>query len=130
MSETFERKVASCDRAFHVILERVKSWRNKYIITHNHPQKYLPRLLILDHNQNVHDMKSSLNADNISYDDIQNIVHRYESHVPPKISALEKLRVEEVPEILELRKREGEAFLEKTEVTALVEWKLYVIPCL
>ena len=73
-------------------------------------------------------MKSSQSADKISYDGIQTKLHQYESHVPAKISGLEKLRLEDVPETLNQRKGEGEPFLEKTEVTALVEWKLYVVP--
>ena len=72
-------------------------------------------------------MKSSLTADKISYDDVQTTVQRYEGHVPPKISGLDKLRLEEVPSVLAQRKDDGEAFLEKTEVASLVEWKLYVI---
>ena len=71
-------------------------------------------------------MKSSHDANHISHQDLQRTLQRYESHVPSKISGLERLRLQEVPEILDQRKREGEAFLEKTEVTSLVEWKLYV----
>ncbi len=72
-------------------------------------------------------MKSSHSAHNISYDDVQTKLHRYESLVPAKILGLEKSRFEDVPEVVNQRKSEGEAFLEKTEVTALVEWKLYVV---
>ena len=71
-------------------------------------------------------MKSNLNSHNVSYDDIQATVNRYKSHVPSKISGLEKLRLEEVPEVLKQRKADGDAFLEKTDVTSLVEWKLYI----
>lgn len=48
----------------------------------------------------------------------------YEKYLPPKVKGLEKLRLEEVPGVLEQRREDGKAFLEKTEVTNLVEWKL------
>lgn len=71
-------------------------------------------------------MKPSLNPDNISYADYKGYWGMYEVYLPAKIEGLEKLRLEEVPEVLEMRRKDGDAFLEKTEVTALVEWKLCV----
>ena len=52
----------------------------------------------------------------------------YHSHVPEKIQGLEELRLNTVPETLVQRKKDGGSFLEKTEVTKLVEWKLCVYP--
>ncbi|MCJ1429083.1 hypothetical protein MMC29_006996 [Sticta canariensis] len=71
-------------------------------------------------------MKPSLSPDNISYVDYKGNLGMYETYLPAKIEGLEKLRLEEVPEVLEMRRKDGDAFLEKTEVTALVKWKLCV----
>lgn len=69
-------------------------------------------------------MYSPPNADKISHEIFKTKLFMYDSYLPPKILGLEKLRFEEVLEVLEARREEGGAFLEKTEVTALVEWKL------
>lgn len=71
-------------------------------------------------------MKPSLLPDNISYVDYKVYLGMYEVYIPAKLEGLEKLRLEEVPGALEIRRKDGDAFLEKTEVTALVEWKLCV----
>lgn len=71
-------------------------------------------------------MKSSLSSDKISYEEFQLHIRLYDQYLPPKIEGLEKLRLEEVPEVLEARRASGDAFLEKTEVQALMEWKLWV----
>ena len=71
-------------------------------------------------------MDLSRNANNITYDSIQSTSQRYEYHVPSKITALDRLRLRDIPEVLEQRKADGHAFLEKTKVVSLVEWKLYV----
>lgn len=70
-------------------------------------------------------MKPSESPANIKYEEVQELVSCYQFHVPPKLQALEDIRLNEVPETLAQRKKDGAAFLEKTEVTALVEWKLY-----
>lgn len=72
-------------------------------------------------------MKPSLSPDTISYDDFKGYLGMYEHYLPAKIEGLDRLRLEEVPEVLEMRRKDGDAFLEKTEVTALVEWKLCVL---
>ena len=69
-------------------------------------------------------MKLELSAEKISYPEFQWRVRFYPDRVPDKIQSLEELRLNEVPEVLSQRKKEGNAFLEKTEVTSLVEWKL------
>lgn len=71
-------------------------------------------------------MKYSLTSEKISYEDFQLYLRLYEQYLPPKIEGLEKLRLEEVPEVLEGRRESGDAFLEKTEVQALMGWKLWV----
>lgn len=72
-------------------------------------------------------MKPSLSPDMISYDDYKGHLGMYEHYLPAKIEGLDQLRLDEVPEVLETRRKDGDAFLEKTEVTALVEWKLCVL---
>lgn len=69
-------------------------------------------------------MKFNLNASSLSYSDFKYHLGNYPDYVPKKIQGLEELRLHEVPEILNQRRKEGNAFLEKTEVTGLVEWKL------
>lgn len=51
----------------------------------------------------------------------------YEHYLPAKIEGLDHLRLEDVPEVLDMRRKDGDAFLEMTEVAALVEWKLCVL---
>lgn len=72
-------------------------------------------------------MKPSLGPDTISYDDFKGHLGMYEHYLPAKIEGLDQIRLEEVPEVLEMRRKDGDAFLEKAEVTALVEWKLCVL---
>lgn len=69
-------------------------------------------------------MKPEFSAEKISYDDFQDKLRFYSDHVPAKIQGLEELRLNEVPQVLSQRKKDGTTFLEKTEVTGLVEWKL------
>lgn len=73
-------------------------------------------------------MNASDSSSQISCLTFQNHLHSYEAHVPEKIYGLEEIRFRELPETLEQRKKAGGAFLEKTEVTTLVEWKLCVAP--
>lgn len=69
-------------------------------------------------------MKSPPTPENISHEKFKTQLMMYGTHVPPKLLELDKLRFEEVPELLEARRKDDDAFLEKSEVTALVEWKL------
>ena len=71
-------------------------------------------------------MKPELSAENISYSDFQGCLSFYQHHVPDKIQGLDELRFRVIPEVLARRREDGNAFLEKTEVTGLVEWKLRV----
>lgn len=45
------------------------------------------------------------------------------SHVAKEAKPFEELRLHRILETVELRKKEGNAFLEKTEFIALVEWR-------
>lgn len=69
-------------------------------------------------------MKATDSPSRISLDTLHAHLLSYESHVPDKTRGLEELRLSTIPETLVQRKKDGEAFLEKTEVTSLVEWKL------
>ena len=71
-------------------------------------------------------MESTDSADHITYSDLQTRLLSYNSHVPPDIRRLDALRLNDTPEALAQRKKNGEAFLEKEEVTSLVQWKLWV----
>ena len=71
-------------------------------------------------------MKSNLIASSITYADFNAHLALYPEHVPQKIQGLEELRLREIPIILAQRRKDGDAFLEKTELTSLVEWKLCV----
>ena len=71
-------------------------------------------------------MKPELSASKISYAEFNAHLAAYPDYMPEKIQGLEELRMREVPEILAQRAKQGETYLEKTEVTGLVEWKLFV----
>ncbi|CAO1602416.1 hypothetical protein XANCAGTX0491_006028 [Xanthoria calcicola] len=72
-------------------------------------------------------MRNKLAPDNISYDDFKTYRTCYDlekKKLPEKLEGLQELRYTDVPEVVAQRKDDGEAFLEKTEVQSLVEWKL------
>ncbi|KAL9065791.1 MAG: hypothetical protein Q9161_008016 [Pseudevernia consocians] len=69
-------------------------------------------------------MKAADSSSQITLDTLHTHLLSYDSHVPDKIQGLEELRLSTIPENLVQRKKDGEPFLEKTEVTSLVEWKL------
>ncbi len=73
-------------------------------------------------------MKPEDTASQISYSKLKTHLDAYPDYVPEKIQALTEMRLREVPETLAQRAQTGAAYLEKTEVTALVEWKLYGPP--
>ena len=64
----------------------------------------------------------------ISLDRLHTLLLDYSSKIPDKLQTLEELRFKAIPETLAQRKKDGDSFLEKTDVTSLVEWKLYVYP--
>ena len=45
-------------------------------------------------------------------------------NAPQALSLLNELRYITIPQTLQSRKADGDAFLEKTELVSLVEWKL------
>ena len=70
-------------------------------------------------------MKATDSPSQISVDTLHSLLLNHDSHVPDKIQGLE-LRQSKIPETLAQRKQDGEPFLEKAEVSSLVEWKLCV----
>lgn len=76
--------------------------------------------------QLVEKMEPTDSAEVITYSDLEKSLLSYISHVPPDIQRLDSLRLNDTPETLAQRKKNGEAFLEKEEVTNLVQWKLWV----
>ncbi|KAL8960021.1 MAG: hypothetical protein Q9183_005536, partial [Haloplaca sp. 2 TL-2023] len=62
-----------------------------------------------------------LPADKITYDAFQMFLPE---SVSEKNRQLEELRYHTIPEVLANRRKVGDAFLEKTEVQRLIEWKL------
>ncbi|KAL9023180.1 MAG: hypothetical protein Q9180_008346 [Flavoplaca navasiana] len=72
-------------------------------------------------------MQTQLVPDTISYDDFRTYRTCYDldkKKLPDKLEGLSKLRYTDGPEVVAQRQKDGEAFLEKTEVQSLVEWKL------
>ncbi|KAL8728226.1 MAG: hypothetical protein Q9166_005529 [cf. Caloplaca sp. 2 TL-2023] len=72
-------------------------------------------------------MQTKLAPETISYEDFKTYRSVYDlekKKLPEKFEGLQELRYKDVPEVVAQRKKDGEAFLEKTEVQSLVEWKL------
>ena len=63
----------------------------------------------------------------ISLNTLKDLVKRYDNYVPRDIQKLEEMRLRDIPETIVVRRKDGDPFLEKSEVTALVEWKLYAL---
>ena len=70
-------------------------------------------------------MGPELLPSNLTHADFFAKLSAYSEHVPKQIQGLEALRLVDVPDTLAQRRKDGDAFLEKTEVISLVEWKLY-----
>jgi hypothetical protein len=49
---------------------------------------------------------------------------QYPETVPSKLADLEEQRLSTIPTVLAQRRSEGQAYLTKTEVATLVDWKL------
>lgn len=73
-------------------------------------------------------MKPSLKPETISYVEFEANRDAYESSIPAKLHALEDIRLHQIPDLLEQRKKDGDVYLEKTDISILVEWKLCVSP--
>ncbi|GAB7335346.1 hypothetical protein MBLNU13_g07736t1 [Cladosporium sp. NU13] len=62
--------------------------------------------------------------DLITASDFEEILLQYLDCVPAKLAKLEEQRLSKIPTVLAKRRAEGQAYLTKTEVATLVDWKL------
>jgi hypothetical protein len=60
----------------------------------------------------------------ITADDIQLLSDFYKREDTSQHVGLNLLRYESIPEVVARRRADGDAFLEKTELAVLMEWKL------
>jgi hypothetical protein len=60
----------------------------------------------------------------ISSDDIQLLSSLYQKEDTSQHAGLNLLRYESIPEVVARRRADGDAFLEKTELAVVMEWKL------
>ena len=60
------------------------------------------------------------------YESIKKHLQSYPNHVPATLHNLDELRFSDIPATLAKRKSDGDAYLEKSEVVSLVQWKLCV----
>jgi hypothetical protein len=75
-------------------------------------------------------MTASLDPQAIDEETLNDVLSRYDEHVPDKLKDLDEARYEEIPDALAERKAasSSQAYLSKDEVERLVEWKLCVPP--
>lgn len=69
-------------------------------------------------------MGSQYAFDRISGNDFEDILSQYSDVVPSKLADLEEQRLSVIPDNLAERRSEGKAYLTKSEVATLVDWKL------
>ena len=62
--------------------------------------------------------------DRIVRSDFEDVLSQYPDTVPTKLDNLEEQRLSTIPKVLAKRRAEGQAYLTKTEVATLVDWKL------
>ena len=72
-------------------------------------------------------MKAGDSPDQISYSTICSKASSYSEDASKDLLILQELRLNTIPETLAKRRKDGHAFLEKTEVINLVDWKLLVL---
>ena len=70
------------------------------------------------------EMRSQHRSAVITYDDLTTKSKVYDSIIPKDLRKLEDICRKEVPEKLAKRKNDGKPYLDKAEVTALMDWKL------
>jgi len=71
-------------------------------------------------------MSRTLEIDSIDPTSFENVLKRYESHIPASLKDLESIRLNSIPNSLESRRldKKPKPWLEKEELKQLVEWKL------
>ena len=90
------------------------------------PPLHIFRVTPLTHDPISNDaMKKTLQIESISLSTFEDALKGYAIHVPPELNELDQLRYNHIPETLQQRRENGgEVYLEKAEVTKLVDWKL------
>jgi hypothetical protein len=73
-------------------------------------------------------MMAPLTITTISLEGFNEILSRYASLAPTKLTNLDAARYDAIPAALAARKESGDVYLQKEEVEQLVEWKLYATP--
>lgn len=71
-------------------------------------------------------MKDSQKPETILFAEFEAYRDVYESFIPSELRELDDIRLDKIPRLLQQRKTEGDAFLERTELSHLMDWKLYV----
>lgn len=61
--------------------------------------------------------------DKITSDEIKSSVSYLNENVSKDVKPLNEMRLHAIPETIQLRKQDGDAFLEKTELLVLTEWR-------
>lgn len=69
-------------------------------------------------------MESQYSFRKISEGDFDDILSQYDEVVPSKLAQLEEERLVTIPASLAARKKDSKAYLSKSEVATLVDWKL------
>jgi hypothetical protein len=70
-------------------------------------------------------METQYSPDRITHASIQTLVESYADYLPADIEALEQARMIEIPDALASRDEgDQDAFLDRNEVSKLVQWKL------
>lgn len=69
-------------------------------------------------------MEDSEKPDTILFAEFKTNCDAYELFISSELRELDDSRLHDIPKLLEQRKTEGEAFLEKKELSELMDWKL------
>lgn len=67
-------------------------------------------------------MQDKYQPDVVTYEDFE-FKRKYGNHPSKEAKPLDDMRLNAIPETIDLRKKDGDAFLEKAELIVLVEWR-------
>lgn len=68
-------------------------------------------------------MDDKYTIDKITSDEIKSSVSYLNDNVSKNVKLLNEMRLHTIPETIQLRKQDDNAFLEKTELVVLVDWR-------
>lgn len=68
-------------------------------------------------------MDDKYTIDKITSDEIKSSVSYLNDNVSKNVKLLNEMRLDTIPETIQLRKQDDNAFLEKTELVVLVDWR-------